>query len=439
MTSTTYHLNYYNLIKVTIFFLVIGNLARSIIKTPSAIIELFLLIALLFFAIIYAVQSFTITKSSTVIFFIFLFYLLLHTISATIIRPLSLDISFYTTLQFNLLEFRISVLSYFMPLIFMPLNHKNILKLEHFFYILLKFTIIYTIFEQITSLLGFRGFYEFAYSNSGVVSGNQIGAKSLGMYRIWGLVGSPQLLGVFHIMTLFFMLHKHDNFWAKLSFIAIILSTSKTAYLILIAAGFLYLLYRRKYALLFFSSILFVILTIFLFNFYYYLIESHSDNFSAFQKFIGSIIGYGLNIMNIEEVSRPDRFIPGGPLYKLIMYYQANPLEIFLGKGLTYSFQDTLISDSPFAKYLYLTSDFYILTFFDQYGAFGTILLIYIFLIYPLKKLLTENSYLNFIPIIFFISMFHYPPQISKLMMIVVAYPLWNLYLSQYQNAKKTN
>ena len=56
--------------------------------------------------------------------------------------------------------------------------------------------------EQITSLLGFRGFYEFAYSNSGVVSGNQIGAKSLGMYRIWGLVGSPQLLGVFHIMSL---------------------------------------------------------------------------------------------------------------------------------------------------------------------------------------------------------------------------------------------
>ena len=62
-------------------------------------------------------------------------------------------------------------------------------------------------------------------------------------------------------------------------------------------------------------------------------------------------------------MSRPDIFIPGGPLYKLIMYYQANPLEIFLGKGLTYSFQDTLISDSPFAKYLYLTSDFYILTF----------------------------------------------------------------------------
>jgi len=93
MTSTTYHLNYYNLIKVTIFFLVIGNLARSVVKTPSAIIELLLLGALLFFAILYAIQNYTITKSNSLIFFIFLFYLLFHIISASIIRPLTLDIS----------------------------------------------------------------------------------------------------------------------------------------------------------------------------------------------------------------------------------------------------------------------------------------------------------------------------------------------------------
>ena len=67
MTSTTYHLNYYNLIKVTIFFLVIGNLARSVVKTPSAIIELLLLGALLFFAILYAIQNYTITKTSSLI------------------------------------------------------------------------------------------------------------------------------------------------------------------------------------------------------------------------------------------------------------------------------------------------------------------------------------------------------------------------------------
>ena len=433
MSSTTYYLNYYNLIKVTIFFLVIGNLARSIVKTPSATIELLLLGALLFFSIIYAIQNYTITKSSSFIFLMFLIYLLMHTVSATIIRPFVLDTSFFTTLQFSLLEFRISVLSYFMPLIFMPLNKKNILKFEHFFFILLKLSIVYTIFEQITSLMGFRSFYEFVYSNSGVVTANQIGVKSLGMYRIWGLVGSPQLLGVFHIMTLFFMLHKRDNFWAKLSFLAIIFSTSKTAYLILLATGFLYLIYKKKYALLFLSLIIAFILTIVLFNFYFYLIDSDSTDYAGFQKFIGSIIGYGIHIMNIEEESRPDKFIPGGPLFKLILYYQVNPLEIFLGKGLTYSFHDSMVNDSPFSNYFYLSSDFYILTFFEQYGILGTLLLIFIFLIYPFKKLLTENSYLNFIPIVFFLSMFHYPPQISKLMMIVAAYPLWYIYLNQYE------
>ena len=241
MISTNYYLNYYNLIKVTIFFLVIGNLARSFVKTPSATIELLLIGTLLFFSIIYAVQNYTFTKGSSFVFLVFLFYLLIHTLTASIIRPFSLDTNFFLTLQFNLLEFRISTLSYFLPLIFMPLNKENIIKLEEFFYILIKIAIAYTIFEQVVSLMGFRSFFELLYSNSGVVTDNQIGVKSLGMYRIWGLVGSPQLLGVFHIMTLFFMLHRNDHLWAKLSFIEIIISTSKTAYLILIVMILLFL------------------------------------------------------------------------------------------------------------------------------------------------------------------------------------------------------
>ena len=43
MSTNIYHLNYYNLIKATMFFLLVGNLARSLTKTPSAIIELILL------------------------------------------------------------------------------------------------------------------------------------------------------------------------------------------------------------------------------------------------------------------------------------------------------------------------------------------------------------------------------------------------------------
>ena len=45
--------------------------------------------------------------------------------------------------------------------------------------------------------------------------------------------------------------------------------------------------------------------------------------------------------------------------------------------------------------YVSLSSDFYILTYFEQYGIVGILLLIYIFLIYPFKRLLNENSYLQ--------------------------------------------
>ena len=420
--------------KVTIFFLVIGNLARSFVKTPSATIELLLIGALLFFSIIYAVQNYTFNKGSSFVFLLFLFYLLMHTLSATIIRPFSIDTNFFVTLQFNLLEFRISTLGYFLPLIFMPLNKESIIKFEEFFYFLLKLSIAYTIFEQVLSLIGFRSFFELLYSNSGVVTDNQIGVKSLGMYRIWGLVGSPQLLGVFHIMTLFFMLHKNDHFWAKLSFLAIIFSTSKTAYLILIAMILLYLIYKKKYAIVFLTSVFFLIGIVLLFNFYFYLIESQSYDYFSFRQFMGSIIGYVMLLMNVETIYSHDGFAIGGPLYKLIVYYSNNPMELVLGKGITYAFmQQNLISDSPFSSYSYLTSDFYVLTYFEQYGIVGILLLIYIFMIYPFKRLLNENSYLNFIPIIFFISMLHYPPQISKLMAIIVAYPLWNIYLNNYK------
>ena len=89
-------------------------------------------------------------------------------------------------------------------------------------------------------------------------------------------------------------------------------------------------------------------------------------------------------LLNVEEESSPQAFIPGGPLYTLVGYYNNNILEIIFGRGLTYSFmQDDLISSSELGAFLYLTSDFYILTFFDQYGVIGVILLIYLFAFKP--------------------------------------------------------
>ena len=99
---------------------------------------------------------------------------------------------------FNILEFRLSTLSYFLPLVFIPLTKLNIDKFEKFLLFVLKISIAYTIFEQFLSMMGLRSFFEYFYYGSGIVTNNQIGVKSFGIYRIWGLVGSPQLLGVFH-------------------------------------------------------------------------------------------------------------------------------------------------------------------------------------------------------------------------------------------------
>ncbi len=428
MISINYNFNYYNTLKVTFVFLLFSLILKSLFKTPSVIFEFALLSLLLVFSLIYAAQYLKINRISSGIFLLFLIYILLHTLSAIFLRPFIYDIPFDLALQFSLLEFRVSTISYFLSLVFIPLMKINHEKFENFIFIIIKISIIYTIAEQILSLIGMRGFFETFYTS---VSSIQIGAKSLGLYRVWGVVGSPQLLGVFHLFTLMYMLHRNNNTWAFLSIVTVILSTSKTAYLLLLVVGFLYLLYNKKYLLLFILSIFTTFLLIFIFNIYFNIIENMTDDkYPRFQKFIGSIIGYVTLLFNVREESAPEIFIPGGALYTLFDYYSENYLQIFLGKGLTYSFmQDNLISNSDMGDFLYLTSDFYILTFFDQYGIFGTILLIYVFGIYPLYRLLSGGDYLYFIPIIFLLSMLHYPPHIPKLMMLLTSYPLFKIYL----------
>ena len=255
MISTSYHFNYYNTLKITFVFLLFSIISKSVFKTPFVIIEFILLSLLLAISLIYASQHLKINRVSSSLFIVFLSYILLHTLSAIFSRPFVFDIPFSSTLQFSLSEFRLSTISYFLPLIFIPLVNIDHDKFENFIIIIIKLSIGYTIVEQILSLLGMRSSFEAFYASSGIVSDNQIGAKSLGLYRIWGVVGSPQLLGVFHLFTLIYMLHKKNRFWALLSIAAVILSTSKTAYVILLIVGILYLLYNKKYLLLLILSL----------------------------------------------------------------------------------------------------------------------------------------------------------------------------------------
>ena len=86
-------------------------------------------------------------------------------------------------------------------------------------------------------------------------------------------------------------------------------------------------------------------------------------------------------------------------------------------------------STDPLFTYKYLTSEYYILTYFNQYGILGLILFLYLFLIYPLYKILKGCEVYYFIPIAFFLATLHYPPQIPKLMMVLVGYAMWKIYI----------
>ena len=209
---TSININYYFLLKVSMLFLLLGNLARSLSPVIAAIFEFSLIVLMLFFSTIYLVQTKKSFSNNELIYYSFLLYLILHLITASIFRPLELQYSFFDIFYYNLLEFRLSTLGYLLPLIFIPLYYKNKINFEIFLVGLIKFAILYTIFEQVFSLLGFRYLFEISYANSGVVSENLIGVKSLGMYRVWGLIGSPQLLGIFHVITLVYLLDKKKTF-----------------------------------------------------------------------------------------------------------------------------------------------------------------------------------------------------------------------------------
>ena len=428
---TSINLNYYILLKASMIFLLLGNLARSVSPVIAALFEFSLIALMLFFSTIYLAQTKKTFSNSELIYYSFLLYLILHLFAASIFRPLELQHSFYDIFYYNLSEFRLSTLGYLLPLIFIPIYYKNKFNFEIFLIGLIKFAILYTIFEQIFSLLGFRYLFEISYANSGVVSENLIGVKSLGMYRVWGLIGSPQLLGIFHVITLVYLLDKKEKFWSLLCVLAIIASTSKSAYIILLFYAFIYMIQKKHYLMLIFSLMSIFIIAVFTISFYTYIIDLRLEtDYPKFTKFVGSIYGYFILLTSVAEESAAERFITGGSLNNFLLYFSANPENILAGKGITYSlFQDT--SSMVISDYHYLTSDYYLLTFVEQYGLIGFIFALFIFLIYPFAKILTSDKLYYAVPIIFFLSMLHYPPNISKLFMVFMAYSLYKVYLSE--------
>ena len=175
-----------------------------------------------------------------------------------------------------------------------------------------------------------------------------------------------------------------------------------------------------------------------------------SSDYPHIQKFVQSIQGYFYIMINEIDLNHntSTRLIhETGPLSLLSRYFTSNPLELFFGKGITYSFlTTTTLSQSVFVEpdtrinelfYLGLSSDFYIFTFFEQYGIFGTLFLSVIYLAYPMILLFKRHSYILYIPITFFLATFHYPPQISKIIMLFLAFSIWMIYLKAGKSSEK--
>ena len=415
-------------------FILFGNLARSIAPTLSAFFETFLIVMMLFLTILYLSESKVTFSNNELIYYSFVLYLILHFIFASTARPIILDSSFYDLLLYNLMEFRLSTLGYFLPFVFIPIFYKKIDNFEKFVILLLKISIFYSLFEQVLSSVGFRSFFEYLYYKSGVVTENQIELKSLGMYRIWGLIGSPQVLGIFHVIGLIYLLDHKEKFWSLLCILAIIVSTSKSAMLILIIYGFIYLLQKRYYLTFIFFIATIVAISIIMATLYAYIQDMNiQDDYPRFGQFVGSIYGYFILLTSVAEESARGsaggQFIKGGALNEYYIYFLNNPMQLLAGKGITYSiFQ---VYPPLLVDYNYLSSDYYFLTFIDQYGLIGLLYILYIFVFYPFIKLLSSDKLYYAVPIIFFLAMLHYPPNISKLFMIFMSYSLYKIYLKE--------
>ena len=441
MNTTRYQFNYANFFALTSVVIFFGIISRSVAKIPAALTEYLMIFLLLFFSIIYIAQSLREQNDRAIIVYIFLIYLMLHSLVSIAIRPFIVDATLYEVFFFNLSEFRVSTLGYFLPLLFLPLIANEGEKIKKVLLVLIKISIAYTFFEQIISLLGYRSLFETFYYSAGIVSPNLIGVKSFGLYRVWGFAGSPQLLGIFHIYALVIMYMNKDKLWSILSVIGIIASTSKSAYMILVILTVLYLIKNKHYLTIIFVFILFFG-TVFQVNeFFNYLRHEEIQDYYAFQSLVQSIKGYFIltnntTVMDSIEVVRQGKtvtrefsfFVEKGPLVQFYDYFLNNPIQIFFGKGITYSFLNKDLLPLAFIPYMATGSDFYILMFLEQYGLIGFTFLALVFLIYPLYALFVRGNYHSFVLITFFLATLHYPPNVPKMMMLVVAYSIYKLY-----------
>ncbi len=420
-------INYDLFIKIIFLIFTIDIFLRIINYDFTSIVEA-LLITLLLCVIIFnklSVGNRNIYKNSAIYVF-FISYLLVNISFSYLFRTF-----FYNANPINLIvatfdEFRFSEIDFFIFLIFFYV--KNVNAIEKFIIQLLKIGTLYTIFEQILSLFGFRDFFQKFYFHAGVVTPNLINLKELGLYRIWGLVGSTELLGVYNVILFVFLIFdnkkaKYSSFiWILLSFCSVIFSTSKTAWVILFFMLFIWIIYKNKF-FIYTSSLSLLLISILLIWF-------NRNNFILINFFEGSLFYFQVLITryNINGI------INHNLLHNLNLSLIAH---IIFGRGPTFSFiiKNLLPYANNLYKYKHISViNHFFLSFIDQFGLFGYFLFSYLFFIKPLlsihnKDLLKYNAVL----IILFLAFFHYPVLPSKLIVLYISYAVFKVYFSKSQ------
>ena len=168
------------------------------------------------------------------------------------------------------------------------------------------------------------------------------------------------------------MLHAKQNYWAGLSFLAVIFSTSKTAYFVFLFLLLIYLLYKKHYLFIIISSLLLFFVANETVKFVEHLKYIYSDDYIILQGFVNSIQGFTLVTTETVNYVTYDSIKDGilteekyavyysnvGPLSTFMEYFTNEPLQLFFGKGITYSFMPKSLIPSYFEEFIALGSDY---------------------------------------------------------------------------------
>ncbi len=443
-TSINLRILLQSLIGIMLFSLFFRAIAGGI----YGLFEFLSILTIIALSLFYYVERNKITSInlSASLYLFFIIYLLIITFTSAITRSIDYNIEFYSLIFAGLYEFKIASMAFMFPFLFLVINKNNQPRFEMFLILILKISIIYTILEQALSLIGFRDIFlsivDSALPNTIV---NPY-ATRLGLYRIFGIVGGPHILGLLHIIGLLYFFKYHKNGWATLSIIAVIFSTSITAYAVLILIFSLYLLYTKKYLSIASYTLILTIVAVAMYLRYDYLmsisISSHNEyeTLSSIDMLLLNISGY-FTLMSSQIDPVTSKLTDTGPLSQLIIFFKNYPELLLFGKGTTYNFTpghfdmiqiynyQIFVSD-----YKRMSADFYILNFFEQYGLIGLAIKIFIFLIIPFLKLTNDNIHHVLILNSFIISAGHYNPAEYLFFMIFVSYSIYVVYFMRATN-----